>query len=177
MVKKRPVVFKILIYLVILVIIVFLIYSYFSYKKSLGTEEGETFVICDQQQNCVIALHGHAEVDIKVCGEEVDLHLETGDLSSTHTHKERNLIHIHERLKYDNSTQTILQTEPITMKSFFNHLDVSIRFNSNCIADKCNGDLCNGNPGTLKFYINDIENNEYENYIWKDHDKIKIIFE
>ncbi len=175
MVKKRPKVVNILIYLVVLIAVILLAYSYFAYKKSLG--EGENFVVCDQDNNCIIALHVHSEVEIKVCGEEIKIPLEAGDKTATHTHKERNLLHFEERLRYDNNTKTILEKEPITLKTFFNYPDINIRFNSTCIDGKCNGDVCNNSPGTLKFYVNDIENNKYENYVWKDGDKIKIIFE
>lgn len=176
MVKKRSRIVKVLTYLVVFIVVAVLIYSVIKYKKSVE-ESGETFVLCDKGNNCVIALHMHSDVEIKVCGEEVKIPLEAGDKAATHTHKERNLLHFEERLKYDNDTKTILETEPITLKTFFNYPNINIRFNSTCITDKCNGDLCNNNPGTLKFFVNNIENNEFENYVWKDGDKIKIIFE
>ena len=175
MVKKRSKAVKIVIYLAIIFIAAFLVYSYISYKNSLG--EGENFIVCDKENNCVIAMHMHTEIEMKVCGEEIKLPLEAGDKTATHTHKERNLLHFEERLRYDNSTQTILEIEPIKLNSFLSHPEINIIFNSTCIADKCNGDLCSNNPGTLKFLVNEIPNNQYENYIWKDGDKIKIIFE
>lgn len=174
--KKGSKAVQIIMYLVILGLIVFIIYSVSIYNESVR-ETGETFVVCETEDNCVIALHAHTEVEIKVCGEEIKLPLEAGDKTATHTHKERNLLHFEERLKYDNKTQTILQTEPITLKDFFNHEDVNIKFNSTCISDKCNGDLCGTLPGNLNFYVNEVNNTEFENYVWKDGDKVKIIFE
>src|SRR3989344_7868594 len=164
MVKKGSKAVKVIAYIIIIFIAAFLVYSYFAYKHSLG--EGENFIVCDNTNNCIVALHMHSEVEIKVCSEEIKLPLEAGDKTATHTHKERNLLHFEERLRYDNATQTILETEPITLKTFFNYQDVNIIFNSTCIADKCNGDLCNGNLGTLKFSVNEMPNNEFESYVW-----------
>ncbi len=174
--KKRSRVFNILISLVVIAVLVLLVYSYLTYKNSVS-ESGEDFVVCDQKGNCLIAMHIHTAVEISVCGNRVKLPPEAGDKTGTHTHKERDLLHFEERLKYDNLTQTILDKEPITLKTFFNHPDVNIKFNSTCISDKCNGDLCNGSPGEIKFFVNNQTNNEFENYVWKDRDKIKIIFE
>ena len=120
MVKKKKNIGNIIILIVIIIIIAILIYSVVSFKKSVG-EKGENFVICDKENNCLIAMHIHTEVDIKVCGKEIKIPLEAGDKTGTHTHKERNLLHFEERLKYDNKTQTIIETEPITLKNFFNH--------------------------------------------------------
>lgn len=158
-----------------LIIAIFLIYSVIKYKKSIG-EKSETFVVCDKNNKCIIALHIHAEMEIKICGKEIKLPLESGDLRRTHTHKERNLLHFEERLKYDNEKKQIIEKEPITLKDFFNNKEINIKFNSTCIADKCNNDPCGTAPEKVKFYVNDYSNNDFENYVWKDGDKINIIF-
>ncbi|HLC85696.1 MAG TPA: hypothetical protein VJG30_00195 [Candidatus Nanoarchaeia archaeon] len=168
--------FKTAVYIIIILLILGLAYSVYVFKKGVG-EEGENFIVCQSPDNCVAAMHIHAEVYIDVCGKQLDLPLEAGDKTGTHTHKERNLLHFEERLKYDNKMKSIIETDPIKLKSFFQHEDVNIRLNSNCINGKCNGDLCNDNTGSLKMFVNGVENFEFENYVWKDGDKIKIVFE
>lgn len=46
------------------------------------------------------------------------------------------------------------------------------QFNPNCIFDKCNG-----SDGTVKMFVNGIENNEFDNYLMKDGDRIEIKYE
>jgi hypothetical protein len=101
--------------------------------------------------------------------------LEKGDLSKQHTHKERNLIHWHDKLPYDRSTSTVLDWNPLKLGVFFEQMEM--RFNSTCIGDRCNGDKCpSGNVGTLKMTVNGVDNAEFDQYVWKDQDKISIRF-
>lgn len=46
------------------------------------------------------------------------------------------------------------------------------QFNSNCIFDKCNG-----SEGVVKMVVNGYENNEFENYLMKDGDRIEVKYE
>lgn len=46
------------------------------------------------------------------------------------------------------------------------------QFNSNCIFDKCNG-----SEGAVKMVVNGAENNEFENYLMKDGDRIEVKYE
>ena len=46
------------------------------------------------------------------------------------------------------------------------------QFNSNCIFDKCNGE-----KETVKMFVNEEENKEFENYLMKDGDRIEIKYE
>ena len=176
MAKKRKRIVSIIIYSLIVLIIIGLAYSVYFYKASVE-ESGENFVVCQSEDNCIVALHVHAELNINICGKELDLPLEAGDKAGTHTHKERNLLHFEEKLKYDNKTSSILETEPIKLKSFFQYKGVNIKFSRECIANNCNGDLCNSKSGKLKFSVNGVENEEFENYVWRDKDRILIVFE
>ena len=161
--------------LIVLIVIIVLIYSVYVYKKSVE-DSGESFIICRTQEDCTLSQHIHTEVEIKICEEEIKIPLEAGDKIGTHTHKERNLLHFEERLKYNNVTKKLIEKEPITLKNFFNHKDVNIKFNSTCIANKCNGNICDTASGTVKFFVNSIENKDFENYVWNDGDKISIEF-
>lgn len=157
-----------------LLIIGYMIYSVRVYQESGAEEEG--LVACDPTgQQCVIASHGHADIEVNLCGEEVKFPLEKGDLSKQHTHKERNLIHWHDRLPYDKATETVTDWSAFKLGGFFEQMEM--RFSSTCVGTYCNGDKCpSGNAGILKMTVNGVENNEFDQYVWKDHDKILIRF-
>lgn len=152
----------------------YMIYSVQLYKESGAEEEG--LVACDANgENCIIASHGHAEIEVNICGEDVNFPLEKGDLSKQHTHKERNLIHWHDRLPYDKKTGTVTDWSAFKLGGFFEQMEM--RFNSTCVGNYCNSDRCpSGDAGQLKMWINDKENMEFDQYIWKDGDNILIIF-
>ncbi|MBI4150133.1 hypothetical protein HY488_01885 [Candidatus Woesearchaeota archaeon] len=142
-----------------------------------GAEKG--IVVCETPENCVIAMHIHATFDVEVCGEEKTFGLETGELSATHTHKEGagNSVHFHERLPYDSKTETILDTTPLRVGNIFESL--AVPFTSECLYDHCNGQTCSGKtePGRVRMSVNDAENAQFQEYVWKDGDMIKITFE
>ncbi len=160
--------------LIIILIVLGLAYSFYVYKKNIG-EKGENFIVCKDEDNCIASMHIHADIKVKVCSKEIDFPLEKGELAGLHTHKERNLIHFHERLKYDNKTNSIIETDKLKLGAFFDIMNVKLT--NECVADKCNGDSCNGRTGSMKMFVNGVENNEFNNYVWEDKDNIEIIFE
>ena len=174
--KKVNNLFKYSVYLVILLVIIGLAYSVYIFKKSSSGENSESFIVCKDESNCIIALHIHSEVSIDVCSKQLDLPLEAGNKRGTHTHKERNILHFEEKLAYNNKTQKIIDTEPLKLKNFFNHESVNMGFSNTCINDKCNNDLCDNTPSRVRMFVNDIENFQFHDYVWNDGDKIKITF-
>ncbi len=177
--KKRPTAVRKVLYGIITVIVLFIIgymiYSVVVFRESEAEEEG--IVVCDPTgQSCLIAPGDlHAEIDAVVCGDSIKFPLEKGDLSKQHTHKERNLIHWHDKLPYDKTTETILDWSPLKMSGFFEQMEM--RFTSDCIGSYCNGDKCpDGTVGMMKMTVNGVDNSEFENYIWKDDDEIEIRF-
>lgn len=177
--KKKEFVFswKVFLFLVVLgVFLGFLAYSVFVYNKSEAESEGVT--VCNPQTGiCDAAFHWHAQLDIEVCGKEVFMPLEEDDLSEAHTHKERNRIHWHDTVPYDKNTGTILDTGEFKLGAFFD--EMKYRFEPNCIGEKCNGfDVCgDGRENSLKMFVNGEQNFEFRDYVWKDGDEIKIVFE
>ncbi|MEM3127342.1 MAG: hypothetical protein QW331_04735, partial [Candidatus Woesearchaeota archaeon] len=79
--------------LVSALLIIGILYSVFYYYAS-GAEKG--LIICKSPDKCEIAMHIHADLIIEACGKQINLPLEKGDLSKTHTHKEENLLHWHD---------------------------------------------------------------------------------
>ncbi len=143
-------------------------------------EEAEHgIVVCETQQNCVIAMHIHATFDVQVCGEEKSFGLETGELSATHTHKDGagNYVHFHERLPYDPATETLLDTAPLLVSNIFE--SIGERFTPECLYGYCNGQMGPGGEktGRVTMQVNGLENTQFQEYIWKDGDVIRIAFE
>ena len=137
-----------------------------------GGEKG--FVVCGPE-GCDLALHIHSYLEMGVCGEPYRLGLEAGDLTLQHTHKERNKLHFHSLIKTDPSGTEILEPEKLRLGGLFDQL--GIPFTNTCFADYCNGDACpDGQTGTLRVVVNEVPNDKFADYVWKDGDQIKIEF-
>ncbi|MBI4091231.1 GAP family protein, partial [candidate division WWE3 bacterium] len=158
----------------VLLAIVGLSYSIYIVYTSGAAQTG--VVVCTSASECYWSAHIHAEVTINICGEEsYRFPVEKGPLNEPHTHEEKNLIHFHERLLIDPQTKEILDPTPLTLDAFFDNMEVA--FSESEVLDKKNGDLCNNQQGTVKMIVNGMPRAEFGDYIWKDGDKIKIIFD
>ena len=163
---------KVIMYLAVIAVLILVGYSF--YYFNLTSSESTGITVCEGNE-CFWAAHIHAELQVLVCGEELYLPLESGDLSATHIHKERNQLHFHERLPVDPETKEVTDFSPLRLGVFFEK--TTIPFTPDCIGDHCNGDLCNGIPGTLTMTVDGQPNTEFQDYIWKEGDTIIIKFE
>jgi len=145
----------------ILAIVAFLSYSVYFYYVS-DAESG--IIICNDEGECNIAMHIHADLDVEVCGEKIKFPLEKGDLSGQHTHKERNLMHFHDVTLVDPETNELLRPEDFIIKEFLNQMEFEFPEN------------CNGQLGELQVFVNNMGREELLEYPWKDDDKVKVIF-
>lgn len=109
--------------------------------------------------------HIHADFAVFINDKQVDFNNPKYFLKSAFMHVERDdnrsdgkKLHIH-------STNVPLWV-------FFESIGMS--FNRNCITLDNGDNFCG--TGQMKFYVNDRENNEYENYVFKDGDRILISF-
>ena len=111
-------------------------------------------------------IHWHPHVTILIKGQSVTIPADVGLQSSVHkpvhTHDTDNILH----WEVDSPTVDNMQ-----LGYFFNTIWKKT-FNSQCIFDNCNGP-----DGTLKMYVNGVENTEFNHYMPKDKDEIKIVFE
>ncbi|MBI1969159.1 hypothetical protein HYS48_00565 [Candidatus Woesearchaeota archaeon] len=161
-----------IIWVVSLAVVLVLAYSVY-YVKITGAEK-EGLIVCEGEQ-CFWAAHIHAEMEVTVCGENIRFEKEEGNLGEAHTHKEEALIHWHDKVPIDPNTKEILDKKPLMLGAFFEQMEYP--FDHGCIGEYCNGDACpEGNIGTLQMWVNGIENDEFEQFVWKDGDQIKIIF-
>jgi len=142
-----------------------------SYFYQAGGEKG--FVICGKQ-GCDLSVHWHSDLHFNLCDTDFSLPLEAGDLNKQHTHKERNKLHFHALIKTNEAGTELLEPEKLRLGELFDHL--GIRFTDTCFGDYCNKDLCNEKTGQLTMTVNDLSNNKFADYIWKDGDEIKIGF-
>lgn len=118
------------------------------------------------------SVHWHADVIIEVCGQRKDLpRVGIGEhhkgLPLLHTHDD-NTIHIEGQ---------VFKKEDISLGRFMSA--VGVPFSNTTIMDKHNGDMCEntGKQGTVKLIINDAPNDQWEGFVPKDGDAIKIIFD
>jgi len=155
------------------IILLGIAYSLFITFKSGARSSG--LIVCPQENKCYWTAHIHAYVPIKICGEDKRLPIELGPLNEPHTHEEKNVIHWHDRLLYDNVNKKLLDPAPLTLGAFFDALKVN--FNLDSILDKKNGDLCPDGTSTLKMFVNGKRNDQFRDYIWKDKDVIVLAFD
>lgn len=162
-----------------------LAYSLYATFKSGAFEGG---VVTCTENGCFWTAHVHAFVPIEVCGEEYRLPIEVGLLDGPHTHEEKNTIHWHDRLPYDNDNKKITDTKPLTLGAFFDSIGVA--FDGDRIAEKKNGDVCPNEPiraqctkspcdqlTKAKMFVNGESNSTFRDYIWSDKDVIQIFFD
>jgi hypothetical protein len=142
-----------------------------SYFYQAGGERG--FVVCGDD-GCDLAIHWHAQMYFDLCGQDYTLPLESGDLNNVHTHKEANYLHYHALIKTNEAGSEILEPEKLAIGNIFDFMGVE--FTNECFNGYCNGQDCNGKPGTLKVIVNGQENSEFNNYWYKDGDEIEVIF-
>ncbi len=106
-------------------------------------------------------IHIHPTLKITICGDEIKLPYNTGT-SDVHTHTNTSILHI--------------EAKNISLGDFLKLIDLN--FNNSCIDSYCNGDKCPNNKiGTLKMYVNERENNEFDRYIPNDNESIVIGFD
>lgn len=149
----------------------YLTYAIYVYYTE-GVQNG--VVICETGGACFRTMHVHADVEIEICGEQIKLPLEKGSLDGPHTHKERNKIHFEGKPAIDTVSKQLLDISPLKLGTFMQVMGV--RFDVQCLDNKCNGDLCDGKPGMVGMFVNGKENKEFQNYVWKDGDQIVIRF-
>lgn len=112
------------------------------------------------------AIHWHPHVTILIKGQSVTVPANVGLQPSAHmpvhTHEADNILH----WEVDRPTVKNMQ-----LGYFFNTVWKKT-FNSQCILD-----YCSGPGGTVKMYVNGSPSSEFDHYMPRDGDEIKIVFE
>ena len=142
------------------------IYSYNVYKNSEIETSG--VVVCNEAGVCEKSMHIHAEIDITVCGKKFDLPKDIGNLADTHTHKEDNLLHWHDKVRIDKDGDTTGGEEDRKVSSV---IDLYLK---DQLPGKCSGSV---KSGIFNLTVNNTTVEDVNNYVWKDGDKLKLTFE
>jgi hypothetical protein len=157
---------KMLTYMLIISLVSFMGYSVFNLTVSpiTGNVASDNTGIIPSGD-----VHWHATPRIFLCGEEKKIYAPvTGHAGTSllHTHSDRR-IHVE---------GVIPSSEHITIGRFFDN--IFVKFSETEIMNYKNGDVCpDGNPGYVKMFVNEAENNEFRNYVVRDGDVIEIRFE
>lgn len=115
-------------------------------------------------------IHWHAIPTIEICGEQKPIPTPIGN-----THLGSPLLHTHEDAKI-HIEGTVSNPSQITLGGFMSN--IGLKFNEKQLLDKKNGDACaNGQQGKVTLIVNGTENDQFENYVVKDGDLIKMVFE
>lgn len=148
-------VFKILLIAIIIVVPIGLLSWYIATRPSLPESE----IISKN------GLHWHPQLSISIKGKRQEISKDIG-IGATHqpihTHDASGALHM--------EMNGLITKEQTKLGNFFRIWGKE--FNSSCIFDKCNG-----KEGKVRFFVNGQENNQFENYLMKDKDKIEIKYE
>ena len=124
--------------------------------------------------------HIHADWKIYINGMEFDW-LPYADLHKKQMMGDKNIlgtsafIHIHPSQLPEKAGDVIhMHAKGIPLWIFFESL--GMKFNKDCLILDTGEEYCNDGANALKFYVNGQENNQYENYIFNDLDKILISY-
>lgn len=110
-------------------------------------------------------LHWHPQLSISIKGKQQVIPKDMGIGAihqPIHTHDTSGTIHM--------EMNGLITKDQTKLGKFFQIWNK--QFNSSCIFDKCNS-----KEGKVRFFVNGKENNQFENYLMKDNDKIEIKYE
>ena len=152
--------------LILLTTIVISLLAYSGYRFQTSEQEEEGFFVCNTEgTQCELSQHIHADIAINVCGEDIDFPREKGRTDEMHTHKEKNYMHWHARIKVDPTTREPLGEEKdrLTLQAFLNQMESEF-------PDSCP----NNSEPTLSVFVNEEPNAQGLNYTWVDGDDIVV---
>ena len=120
--------------------------------------------------------HIHADWKIYINGKSLDFY------DKSHMERMRNnqpvssFIHVDSGAPAPEKTGDVLHMHATGIPLWIFFKSIGIDFNKNCITLENNEKFCNDGDKKLKFLVNGKENNEFENYVFKDLDKIFISY-
>ena len=129
-----------------------------------------------EKQKCYFTSHVDVYLTIKSWGQEKTLPFETGNLTKSHLHAEKNKIHWHGLIPVDPKKKEFEDKTQLTLGQAMD--DLGIPFDKDRLYNFKNGDLGpNGKPGILKMFINGQPSFEFRDYVRKPEDHIEVIFD
>ena len=115
-------------------------------------------------------IHWHTTPLVYVCGENIPTPTPTPG-----KHLGSNLLHTHDD-RQAHIEGRVNSPSQITVGAYM--ANIGMRFSETQLTDKNNGDLCpSGQAGSVKLFVNGTENNQLNNYVMRDGDRIEMRFE
>ena len=151
---------------IVIVFVIAAVIGFFWIAKFFGSGENaqseKPLVICNppnvlpEQQKCSWTAHIHFHLNVFKRFQEIPIGFEQGDLQTTHTHAEKNLIHWHGLIPLNSNKKEVTDWSVLEIRKIPSDLKLNI-------------------DGTPKFIVNGKEADP--SYIWKDGDHIEIRYE
>ncbi len=127
---------------------------------------------CSMDPNAKIGIlgsqHTHADFKIHINGASVNFYNPNNYMKSSFIHLDDN------QNKEDAGGVLHMHANEVPLWIFFKSIEMD--FSKDCVALKDKQKFCNNGDKRLKFFVNGKENKEFENYIFKDLDKILISY-
>lgn len=123
--------------------------------------------------------HIHADWKIYINGKELDENFFgplAMDMSKMDNPITSSFIHLDKGAPAPEKTGDVLHMHATGVPLWIFFESVGMEFNKNCLKLAGNQKFCNNGNKTLKFFLNGKPNSEYENYVFKDLDKILISY-
>ncbi len=135
---------------------------------------------CDMNSKSTIGIldsqHIHADFKVYINNKQMDF--------SDKAHMERmkagldvsSFIHVDSGAPAPEKTGDVLHMHATGVPLWIFFESIGMKFNRDCLTLENGEKYCNDRNNKLKFYISRIQNNEYENYVFNDLDKILISY-
>jgi len=159
---KKP----IILYTIILVLVLLLIWQWIS--KGALNNQIETLQKFNNQLSLLAdvgpykSAHLHADVKVYVNGQPIDFSQHKYQLTTSFIH-------------FEEGIGDVIHTHAAGLTVGHMVKSVGMNVNNNCLVIDGN-DYCNDGNKRLKFYVNGKQNEEFDNYVIKDLDKMLISF-
>ena len=111
--------------------------------------------------------HIHADFKIYVNGKFLDF-------ADEKYYEKSRFLHLDESENKEKASGVLhMHAKNIPLRIFFD--SIGFKFNKTCLETDSHS-FCNNQDNNIKFYVNNQPNNEFENYVFKDSDKILISY-
>ncbi len=123
--------------------------------------------------------HIHADWKVYINGKALDENFFDAismDMSNTQNGISSSFIHVDKGAPAPEKTGDLLHMHATGVPLWIFFKSVGMDFNKDCLTLSDGQKFCSGNGKTLKFYVNGKPNNEWENYVFNNLDKILISY-
>ena len=113
--------------------------------------------------------HYHADFKLHINGKEINFNHEKYFVKSR-------FMHVENDFKEKESTGKVLHMHSSGVPLWLFFESIGMKFEKDCLTLDTEEKYCSNNEKTLKFFVNGVANNEFQDYVFKDDDKILISY-